>query len=233
MPDMQPLTIWGLYFSPNPFKVILILAELGIPFKLESTSTAVVKSPEYTKLNPNGRTPTIYDPNTDTTLWESGAIITYLIDTYDHEHRISFPRASKEYYLANQWLFFQTSGQGPYFGQWYWFTTRHPEKIPSAIDRYSGEMRRILGVLNKWLAGGDDGGDGKGPRQFLLGDKCSYADLSFVPWNLYAPCMALNVTPEELEKEFPYFSAWMERMKARPAVAAMIEKRKAEIESAK
>lgn len=58
----------------------------------------------------------IVDPNTNITLWESGAIIQYIIDTYDKEGKISVS-SSPEKYLLNQWLFFQASGQGPYFGQ--------------------------------------------------------------------------------------------------------------------
>jgi len=61
--------------------------------------------------------PAIHDPNRDLTLWESGAIIEYLIEVYDKKQKLSFPAGSNEAYLAKQWLYFQVSGQGPYFGQ--------------------------------------------------------------------------------------------------------------------
>lgn len=56
-------------------------------------------------LNPNGRVRAIEDPNTGVTLWESGAIIEYLVETYDKRRAISFGSASPEYYQAKQWLY--------------------------------------------------------------------------------------------------------------------------------
>ena len=61
----------------------------------------------------------ILDPNTDITLWETGAIISYLIETYDKDRRITYDSAPEKY-LLQQWAFFQASGQGPYFGQGGW-----------------------------------------------------------------------------------------------------------------
>ena len=62
--------------------------------------------------------PTIIDPNFDSeplVLWETGAIIEYLIENYDKDHKISYT-TKRERYLTSQWLYFQASGQGPYFG---------------------------------------------------------------------------------------------------------------------
>lgn len=61
----------------------------------------------------------IEDPNTGITLWESGAILGYLTKQYDTEHRISYD-TFKEQTLCEQWLAYQISGQGPYFGQCTW-----------------------------------------------------------------------------------------------------------------
>lgn len=75
-----------------------------------------MKKEPYESINPNGRVRAIEDPNTGITLWESGAIIEYLVEIYDKQHNISFAPGSKEYYEAKQWLYYQVSGQGPYFG---------------------------------------------------------------------------------------------------------------------
>lgn len=71
-----------------------------------------VKKPEFLALNPNGRLPCIEDPNTGVKLWESGAIIEYLIEKYDQDHKISFEAGTNNHYLTKQWLYFQTTGQG-------------------------------------------------------------------------------------------------------------------------
>lgn len=61
----------------------------------------------------------IQDPNTGLTLWESGAILNYLIEQYDTKNLISYTTL-KEKHHCNQWLHFQVSGQGPYYGQAGW-----------------------------------------------------------------------------------------------------------------
>ena len=54
---------------------------------------------------------------------------------------------------------FQMGGVGPMMGQANVFFRYFPEKIPSAIDRYQNETRRLFEVLDKhlskheWLAG--------------------------------------------------------------------------------
>ena len=98
-------------------KVAIVLAELDLPHEIEDVQFADVKKPDFLKINPNGRMPAIHDPNRDLTLWESGAIIEYLVEVYDKKQKLSFPAGSNEAYLAKQWLYYQVSGQGPYFGQ--------------------------------------------------------------------------------------------------------------------
>lgn len=98
---------------------MVVLEELGTPYEIMSFRFEEVKSKRFIDINPNGRVPAIQDPNTDLTLWESGAIIQYLIEQYDTGHILSF-ETLKERHLTNQWLHFQMSGQGPYFGQAAW-----------------------------------------------------------------------------------------------------------------
>ena len=200
--------------GPNPPRVKNLLEELSIPYETSPVAYADVKKPEYTKINPNGRLPAIYDPNTDLTLWESGAIVLYLIERYDTSHKLSFPRGTNEAELARQWLFFQATGQGPYYGQAIWFNNFHPEDVPSAKERYAKEIQRVTGVLEGWLAKQEvkEGGDGP----WLVGGRLSYADLAFVPWQLVARGAA-GQSFYDVE-EFPLVKTWLERMIARESV---------------
>lgn len=61
----------------------------------------------------------IEDPNTNLVLWESGAIILYLVEEYDRNNTLTYNMGNERHFLK-QWLFFQVSGQGPYFGQATW-----------------------------------------------------------------------------------------------------------------
>jgi glutathione S-transferase len=168
--SLKPITLWGHDSGPNAWKVAMILEELNLPYTHKMIEFPDMKKEPDESINPNGRVPSIQDPNTGTTLWESGAIIEYLVETYDKQHKISFALGSKEYYETKQWLFYQVSGQGPYFGQAVWFTLYHPEKLPSAVDRYVNEIRRVSGVLDRVLQ----------DKEFLVGGKFSYADAAFV-----------------------------------------------------
>ncbi|KAN0115036.1 glutathione S-transferase-like protein [Hyaloscypha variabilis] len=208
---IKPITFWGGPLGPNPGKVYMILKELRIPHERIEIPLSDVKKPEYTKHNPNGRLPTIHDPNTDLTIWESGAIIEYLVDKYDKDHKLSFPAGTNEYYLTKQWLYFQMSGQGPYYGQAWWFKLLHEPKIPSAIDRYINEIRRVSGVLNGVLEG----------REYLVGDKCTFADLAFVTWQM----SILKIVEYDQAKDFPNVQAWIDRMSQRPAIKAFLVER--------
>lgn len=99
------------------------------------------------------------------------------------------------------------SGQGPYFGQLAWFSHFHAEKLPSAIERYRNEIKRVTKVLDTVLS----------TREYLVGDKCTYADLAFVTWYAALP-WAFAGEAIDLEKDYPSYGAWMKKLLARPAV---------------
>lgn len=216
--SLKPIKVWG-QGGPNPPKVAAILEELSLPHEFVPIEFSQVKSPEYLAVNPNGRLPAIQDPNTDLTLWESGAILEYIVEKYDTEHKFSFPAGSTEAYLAKQWLFFQVSGQGPYYGQAVWFKKYAPEPIPYAIDRYVKEIKRVTGVLEGHLEKEKKKG-GEGP--WLVGGKFSYADLAFVPWQMGT--LKGMIPKEQFDPdEFPLVKDWIERMAARPAIKKALE----------
>lgn len=60
---------------PNPSKVLIILEELNLPYETSWVELDDLKQKPYTDVNPNGRVPSIVDPNHNITLWESGAIV--------------------------------------------------------------------------------------------------------------------------------------------------------------
>ncbi|EEQ83278.1 hypothetical protein RJZ56_004404 [Blastomyces dermatitidis] len=234
---IKPLLLYGTILGPpNPLKVAIILLELNLPFTINPLGIADVKKPTFTSINPNGRIPALHDPNTGITIWESGAIIEYLISTYDKERKLSFEPGTAEHWHSIQWLHFQVSGQGPYFGQASWFQNYHPEKLPSAIARYENEVKRVCGVLDGWLAGklgvewSEDGREGK-ERHYLVGDKCSFADLAFIPWHAYVEKGVKggsNGDDFDQAKEFPHLYAWMERIQSREGPKEVIALQDAE-----
>ena len=218
--QLKPIKVWGKG-GPNPPKVAIALKELGIPHEIVPIPLSDVKTPDYVAINPNGRLPSIQDPNTDMTLWESGAILLYLIDKYDPEHKFSFAPGTPEWYHAQQWLFFQTTGQGPYYGQAAWFKKFHHERLPSAVERYVKEANRVTAVLEGHLARqrevfGEEAIKASG-GPWLVGNKYSYADLAWVSWQLILPMIISKEDGLDLD-QYPVVADWVDRMNKRPAV---------------
>lgn len=218
--ELKPIKVWGSG-STNPPKVAMILEELSLPYEVIPVPYSDVKEPEYTAINPNGRLPAIHDPNTNIPLWESGAIIEYLIEKYDTKHLISFTPGTADYFHAKQWLFFQTTGQAPYYGQAAWFLKFHHERLPSALDRYVKEVNRVSGVLDSWLAKQmEENPSTDGP--WLVGNKISYADISFIQWQRVIG-MFLSADQYNI-KAYPLLEEWMGKILARDAVKRALER---------
>jgi glutathione S-transferase len=238
MPELQPLVLYYHGPATNPWKVALILEELGLPYKMESVAFSDIKKEPFILLNPNGRLPGLEDPNTNVETWEvssflqtrsrgppirinpalqSGAIIDYLIDVYDTKAELHYT-SSPEKYTTRCWEHFQMSGQGPYFGQKAWFEMYHPEKLPSAIERYGNEIKRVIGVIDEHLR--------RQGSEYLVGDRATYADIMWIPW-----FQALGgIAPEIDTTQWEAYTAWYNRLVARPRVAAVLAKYKVEIE---
>lgn len=67
------------------------------------------------KINPNGRLPAITDG--ETRVFESGAIMLYLVEKYDTERKISYaPGDTPGYTEQLSWLMWQMGGLGPMQG---------------------------------------------------------------------------------------------------------------------
>lgn len=105
------------------------------------------------------------------------------------------------------------TGQGPYFGQATWFARFHPEKIQSATDRYVNEIFRVTGVLELALSRNTAAGN------WLVGDKCTYADIAFVTWASvgYGLLKELGKT-ETFEKDYPKYNEWIANLEAKESV---------------
>ena len=93
----------------------------------------------------------------------------------------------------------------------------HPEKnLTSAIDRYAGEIRRHLGVIEYHL--------NKTGNPYLVGDKCTFADLMWVPWNNLAATFVMGPDfAKEWEKDYPKTWEWHQRLMNRDAVKRAFE----------
>lgn len=128
----------------------------------------------------------------------------YLVEQYDKDHKISYPKGTREYYEMYNWLFFQNAGVGPMQGQANHFVRYAPEHIEYGVKRYTNETRRLYSVLDKHLA--------KSKSGYLVGDHISIADIAHWGWVAAAGWAGVDID------EFPHLKAWEERMAQRPGV---------------
>ena len=185
--------------TPNGRKVSVMLEEVGLPYTVHALDLKKGEqaSPEYRSKNPNGKIPAIVDRDGPVTLFESGAILIYLADKTGK----LLARSGQDRYEALAWLMFQMSAVGPMFGQMFHFATVAPEKIPYAIERYTNEAMRVLGVLDAQL----------GIKPYLAGEY-SIADVATYPWvSGMIERMAGGV-------KFDHVSRWLALVGERPAV---------------
>ena len=199
--------------TPNGVKVSILLEELDLPYEphLVNFETQDQMSPAFLSLNPNNKFPAILDPHgpgdKPLALFESGAILFYLAEKTGR----FMPQDAAGRYETLQWVMFQVGGIGPMFGQLGFFNKfagkDYEDKRPR--DRYVGESKRLLRVLESRLTG----------RAWLLGDDYSIADIAVFPWvrNLVGFYEAGALVGFD---DFPNVKRVLAAFVARPAVVA-------------
>lgn len=194
-----------LYYwpTPNGWKISIMLEELGVPYevKLINIGKGEQFEPSFLKIAPNNRMPAIIDPEgpdgEPISIFESGAILQYLGRKFGR----FYPTDERSRVEVDQWLFWQMGGLGPMAGQAHHFRQYAPEKIEYGINRYTNEVNRLYGVMNKRLA----------DRDFLAGEY-SIADMASVGW-----VKPYRNQGQDLE-DFPNLKRWFEAVNERPAV---------------
>ncbi|MFD1327663.1 glutathione S-transferase N-terminal domain-containing protein [Mycoplana ramosa] len=199
-----------LYYwpTPNGFKITIMLEELGAPYEVKYVNIGKGEqfSPDFLKIAPNNRMPAIVDPDgpggAPISVFESGAILQYLGRKYGK----FYPTEERARVQVEEWLFWQMGGLGPMAGQAHHFRQYAPEKVEYGIKRYTNEVNRLYGVMNRRLA----------ENEYLAGDY-SIADMACIGW----------VRPYENQgqklEDFPHLKRWFEAVLARPAVQRGIE----------
>ncbi|MEP6825716.1 MAG: glutathione S-transferase N-terminal domain-containing protein [Ramlibacter sp.] len=162
--------------TPNGVKASIMLEETRLPYEVHLVDFGKndQTSPEFLSLNPNNKIPAMIDPNgpggKPLALFESGAMLVYLAAKSGR----FMPKDDAGKYETLQWLMFQMGGIGPMFGQLGFFHKfagkDYEDKRPR--DRYVAESRRLLGVLERRLAG----------RAWLMGKDYTIADIATFPW---------------------------------------------------
>lgn len=207
----HPLQLYSLG-TPNGQKITIMLEELlALGVRGAEYDAHLIRIGEgdqfstgFVDVNPNSKIPALFDRETMSRVFESGAILLYLAEKFNR----FLPRGEARTEVMN-WLFW-LQGSAPYlgggFGHFYAYA---PEKFEYPIDRFTMEVKRQMDVLDRELA----------DYEYLGGDDYTIADMATWPWygNLvlgeaYGAGEFLDVT------SYKNLRRWAEDILERPAV---------------
>ncbi len=195
------MKIYDSAISGNSYKVRLLLRQLGTPCTIIEVDILKGESrtPEFLKINPNGRTPVLDDNGF--VLAESNAILAYLA-----RGTRFLPDERQRWALVFQWMFFEQYSHEPYIATSR-FLLQHRADTPDraqalAVRREGGwaALRVMEGHLAK--------------NAFFVSDY-TIADIA-----LFAYTHVSHEGDFPLD-DFPKIRAWLERVKAQPGFIPM------------
>lgn len=195
------------WLTPNGRKVSILLEELGIPYRVQSVNLSKNEqfSPAFLMISPNNKIPALVDETEDGSIsvFESGAILTYLAEKYG----CFLPVFGAVRYKTLEWLYWQVGGLGRMLGQVGFFEKFSKIKSPVASARFIAEADRLLTVMDKRLA----------ESPYLAGEEYSIADISAYPWVMTAATFLGDVLGDRMSSK-PALKRWMSTIGERPAV---------------
>jgi len=190
------------FATPNSVKVPIVLEELGLPYELKAVNVRKGEQKEdaFLSLNPNGKVPVLVDDGF--VLTESAAILVHLAEKTGK----LLPSDGEARACVFEQLFFHASALSPAFGNAGFFMRSSPAPQPIAEARFAKEAERILGILDRKLAG----------QSFMADDAFTIADIAHFGWLWRRQFPGLTLD------ERPNLSRWYETVAARPAVQRAI-----------
>ncbi|MFP4129989.1 MAG: glutathione binding-like protein [Halorhodospira sp.] len=190
--------------TPNGQKVHIALEEMGLAYRAHPVNIGKGEqfSEQFQRICPNCRIPAIVDTDGPAgeafPLFESGAILLYLAERTGQ----FLPAETVARMRVIEWLMLQVGGVGPMFGQAGHFRNQAPERVEYAIERYTSETARLLGVLDQRLEG----------STYLGGEAYTIADMATFPWVQVAERLGQRMG------DFPNVLRWSDEIAERPAV---------------
>jgi glutathione S-transferase len=205
---MNRIKIWGRANSGNVKKVLVVAEELGLDYERIDAGMqfGVVDTPEYRKLNPNGRVPTIEDG--DYVLWESHAICRYLAMQYGGE--AIYPREPKARASVDRWMDWLLASVTPVDLPVFWGTIRTPleKQDKAAIAENVKKLAAVMQIMDDRLA----------DRDYLEGNALTLADLLL---GIFAFRYLMNPFIER--PGHPRLAPWVERLRGRPSYKKWVD----------
>lgn len=190
-----------LYHAPRTrsIRILWLLEELGIPFELETQEYRPPAMP-FAQKTPFGKFPSLEDG--DTVMFESGAIVEYLLERYG-EGRLGPAAGESRRGEFLQWVHFAEATLMPPLIEILRHTVLKPEaeRIPAVVDDARTRAAATLAVVERGLA----------DRDYLLGADFSAADIMMTYGVQWAEMLGLLA-------DSPNLRGYLQRLTSRPAL---------------
>jgi glutathione S-transferase len=202
--------MYKLFWDPGAANMAphAVLEEIGCPYALVKVDLAKGehRKPEYLKLNPNSRVPTLIDG--DKVMFEAAAIVLYLVEKH-REAKLAPAPGTPERMLFLQWLAYLTNTLQEAFMQYFYpehFAT-DPKAQADVKATAEARLEKMWGTIDAALAA-------NGP--YLAGKDFTAADLYLHMLSRWSRgCRRTSVS-------FPNVKKLLDLVKARPAVQRMM-----------
>ncbi|MBO6637422.1 MAG: glutathione S-transferase family protein [Roseitalea sp.] len=194
------LTLWSMPSSGNSYKVRLLLAHLGVPFRHmpAEQGSGVTQSDAFRAINPAGKVPLLVLED-GRTIRESNAILLYLGDGTRFVPDDRYSRA-----LVHQWMFFEQYSHEPAIAVRAGILTyddRAHLRTPDMLDPLLEKGHAALDLMERQLEA----------TPWLAGDTPSVADICLYA---YTHC-AGDKGGFDMDR-FPAVNRWLQRAAAEP-----------------
>jgi glutathione S-transferase len=191
-------TLYDYLPSGNGYKVRLLLAQLGRPYRLveKDILRGETRTPDFLAINPNGRIP-VLALDDGRHLAESGAILFHLADGTPFLPDEPFERA-----LVLQWMFFEQYSHEPYVAVarfWIHSLGKREEWADRLVEKHE-RGHQALAVMERHLAS----------RPFFVAGRYTIADIALYAYTHVAPEGDFDLGP------YPNLRAWLGRVAAQP-----------------
>jgi len=173
-------------------RVLWLLEELGVPYEVELIDRADLKKEDFLKLNPLARVPALIDG--DVTLFESGAIIQYLLEKVPGTNLAPKP-GTPERALFLQWLHgVETLSQAGSAVVQHSFVRPEADRVEKIAEEGRETAAYYFAGLDGELA----------QRPFIAGDTFTAADV-MLGYTLYVSNMVGLLSNDATPKLYAYF----------------------------
>ena len=215
------ITIYGSKMATCTQRVLILLEELQLPYKLQEIDLASGEqhSKQFLKLNPFGKVPVLRYSDSDDSekdesddderiLYESRCILRFLANKHDNEIDY-YPNSN-----CDMWLEIESQNLNSPLSKIVYekvFKQMRGEVNEDLVKSSLQDLDKVLRIYEDNL--------NKSKSKYISGDTFTIADIACIPYlNYFVKCQG-----KDFLKQYPRFYHWFKKVKSRDSVKKIID----------